>query len=228
MKIEKKDLKLGDWVSLNDRNAQVTEMLLNNVSLSNGESGTYDELCTIRLTTDIITNNGWKLKREVTDEDLFEYCIYEYEKNNALTMQYYPRDGKLFSIFWCDSEIFPDIKYVYQLQHVLWILGINDEIKLQKDRGEESYERKIIDIFKLLDSYNNTEEGMIEEYESYIPNFNDTFFLLYGNPYAEVFRFKTKSDAMKFINSSDGNKLLSKYGQYLLSYGEKYLIYEYL
>lgn len=86
------------------------------------------DIVPIRLTTDIIEKNGWEFIDGNFDEDRFEWHIFS--KDGILPdLYYYPAD-KDFSVFVCQEEVFPYLKFVHQLQHILWALEINDNMKV--------------------------------------------------------------------------------------------------
>lgn len=87
------------------------------------------EIAPISLTPEILEKNGWEFVERRRDEDGFEWHVYS--KNDVLPdLYYYPTDGKDFSAFVCGSEVYPNIKYVHQLQHFLFGLGIKSEMEV--------------------------------------------------------------------------------------------------
>lgn len=86
------------------------------------------DIVPIRLTTDIIEKNGWEFIDGNFDEDRFEWHIFS--KDGILPdLYYYPAD-KDFSVFVCREEVFPYLKFVHQLQHLLFGLGLNSEMEV--------------------------------------------------------------------------------------------------
>lgn len=126
--MDRNNIKLGDWLSLNGRIGRVMQLGYKAVTLDT-ISGNYDDLKPIVLTDYQLEQNGWHFIKETVDEDGFTYDKYEYA-DSGIEIEYYPKDGKTFSVFWCGGETFPDIKYVHQLQHILWVFGINEEFKI--------------------------------------------------------------------------------------------------
>lgn len=83
----------------------------------------------IPITPDIIKQNGWEQAKHIVDEDGFEW--YVFSKDAVLPdLYYYPTDGNDFSAFVCGNEVCHGIKYVHQLQHILWALGLDAEMKV--------------------------------------------------------------------------------------------------
>ena len=85
-----------------------------------------EDIVPIRLTTDIIEKNGWEFIDGNIDEDRFEWHIFS--KDDILPdLYYYPAD-KDFSVFVCGQETFPHLKFVHQLQHLLFGLQLNQDM----------------------------------------------------------------------------------------------------
>lgn len=88
---------------------------------------TSKEIKPIPLTTDILEKNGWEFVGGQLDEDGFTWDIYS-NRGDLPDLYYYP-DGN-FSVFMYRKEVLPDIKYVHQLQHLLFSLGLNSEMEV--------------------------------------------------------------------------------------------------
>lgn len=87
-----------------------------------------DEVSPIPLTTEILEKNEWEFAECHKDEDGFEWHIFS--KDGILPdLYYYPAD-KDFSVFICGEEAFPNMKYVHQLQHLIFGLGLNSEMEV--------------------------------------------------------------------------------------------------
>lgn len=126
--MDRNNIKLGDWLSLNGRIGRVMQLGYKAITLDT-ISGSYNDLKPIELTEYQLEQNGWCFRNEVVDKDGFTYDRYEFG-GSGIEIVYYPKDRKTFSILWCGREVFPDIKYVHQLQHILWIFGINKEFEI--------------------------------------------------------------------------------------------------
>lgn len=88
---------------------------------------TENEILPISLTPESIEKNGWEFVGGQLDEDGFTWDIYS--NGDVLPDLYYYPDGK-FSVFMYRKEILPDIKYIHQLQHFLFGLGLNSEMEV--------------------------------------------------------------------------------------------------
>ena len=82
----------------------------------------------IPLTVEIIKENGWEFTECDKDEDGSEWFIFS--KDGILPdLYYYPAD-KGFTMVVCEEEVFPHLKFVHQLQHLLFGLGLNSEMEV--------------------------------------------------------------------------------------------------
>lgn len=102
------------------------------VVMLNDSSTTYsisnNAIRPIPLTPAILEKNGWEFAECHKDEDGFEWYIFS--KDGILPdLYYYPAD-KDFSVFICGEETLPDVKWVHQLQHLLFGIGIKHEMEV--------------------------------------------------------------------------------------------------
>lgn len=82
-----------------------------------------DEVSPIPLTTEILEKNGWK-KSKIND------CAYFYYKD-GLFLTYTSKDDKFwFDDFDYSSSICVELPYVHSLQHLLFGLGIENEMEV--------------------------------------------------------------------------------------------------
>lgn len=89
---------------------------------------TSQEIKPIPLTTDILEKNGWKFIGHQMDFGGFLLDIYS--KRDILPYLYYYYATKDFSVSICGEVALPDIKYIHQLQHFLFGLGLNSEMEV--------------------------------------------------------------------------------------------------
>lgn len=86
------------------------------------------DIVPIPLTVEILKENGWEFTEYYNDEDGFEWFIFS--KDGILPdLYYYPAD-KDFSVFVCREEVSPYLKFVHQLQHLLFGFGLNSEMEV--------------------------------------------------------------------------------------------------
>lgn len=87
-----------------------------------------EEIKPIPLTTGILEKNGWEFTGHKLDYGGFLLDIYS--KRYILPYLYYYYATKDFSVSICGEEALPDMKYVHQLQHLLFGLGLNSEMEV--------------------------------------------------------------------------------------------------
>ena len=137
--IKAEDLRIGDLVKINE-NCSLKEGVISYITEIRTRGIFEKEDCVkvkhfdsdwefgvrccninpIPLTREILTLNGWSLVKRRIDEDNFEWHVYSHE-DNCVNIQYYPQSDS-FSAFFVDHELC-EIKYVHDLQHILWALG---------------------------------------------------------------------------------------------------------
>lgn len=87
------------------------------------EEANINDLSPIPLTPNILEKNGWK-KSKIND------CAYFYYKYGVF-LTYTSKDGKFwFDDFDYSSGICVELPYIHSLQHLLFGLGINYEMKI--------------------------------------------------------------------------------------------------
>ena len=82
----------------------------------------------IPLTTEIIEKNGWEFMGHKVDFGGFLFDIYS--KRDILPYLYYYYATKDFSVSICGEVVLPNMKYVHELQHLLFGLGLNSEMEV--------------------------------------------------------------------------------------------------
>ena len=103
-----------------------------NVVMLNDSSTTYsisnNAILPIPLTTEILEKNGWEFMGHQVDFGGFLFDIYS--KRDILPYLYYYYATKDFSVSICGEVVLPNMKYVHELQHILFGLGINHEMEV--------------------------------------------------------------------------------------------------
>lgn len=74
----------------------------------------------IPLTPEILEKNGWFFNTRLS----FAYA----REDNRLEVHFYPHSEWMYVIL--GSETLHKIRYVHELQHILWALGLNAELKV--------------------------------------------------------------------------------------------------
>ena len=102
------------------------------VVMLNDSSTTYsisnNAIRPIPLTTEILEKNGWEFMGHQVDFGGFLLDIYS--KRDILPYLYYYYATKDFSVSICGEIAFPDMKYVHELQHLLFGLGLKSEMEV--------------------------------------------------------------------------------------------------
>ena len=119
-----KELKLGDCVSYKGKVAKIhsIDSPCIYVDVDDEIWGTFeddDELSPVPLTEGILEKNGWRERKHS------EYTAYE----NGWYELF--RVGQEGSWAFCHYDDFlASIEYIHQLQHLLWALGMDDDLKI--------------------------------------------------------------------------------------------------
>ena len=102
------------------------------VVMLNDSSTTYsisnNAIRPIPLTTEILEKNGWEFMGHQVDFGGFLFDIYS--KRDILPYLYYYYATKDFSVSICGEIALPDMKYVHELQHLLFGLGLKSEMEV--------------------------------------------------------------------------------------------------
>lgn len=126
------ELKIGDWVNYKNESIKIEEL---SYELCGGidkqgfwhDKVVLDDIEPTPLTKEILEKSGWEIRDTIGScHDHYILCCL----NNFLV--YFEDDGTTH-IEWYNSTNhlkFDNIKYVHQLQHILWALGINDNLKV--------------------------------------------------------------------------------------------------
>ena len=125
------ELMINDWVQIpclidNTENynawCQIKQLRDGDLDVIGFKELSYDEICPISLTTDILEKNGFKIDKYgqmVLDEELGTSEVY-------IVLQ----DGDECYWWVVNNELIAKIRYVHQLQHALRLSGIKKEIEL--------------------------------------------------------------------------------------------------
>lgn len=82
------------------------------------------ELEPIPLTSEILTNNGWGARQI----GLHEFLIYN--EDNEMYLEWSDIDNRYTYNDFFRSKNFTTVKYVHELQHILWALGEDANLKV--------------------------------------------------------------------------------------------------
>lgn len=131
----------GDWVKASGQLCRVEEVFVNRLTKEyeytliypNGNPSriVIGEIEPIPLTPEILEKNEWKL-REHHDRKYYdvEWYVYHNPSKTNISLRFYPEENAFF-VFLYGEEISENrIQYVHQLQHLLFGLDDNSEIKI--------------------------------------------------------------------------------------------------
>ena len=107
---------------------QITEVredkLLIDLGKCNWYLADYSEVEPIRLTGEILEKNGFEKEQRQKDGTSELYDFYHYDLGINIV---YEVEGNKFAAYLGGKR---EIKYAHELQHILWALGLNAELKV--------------------------------------------------------------------------------------------------
>lgn len=146
--IKPEDLRIGDFVRTNrdcafpkGTRCVVTDIRPEKVSKDKvgvvGLIATYDDddgawgawccdIESIPLTSEFLEKNGFKEEQHQKEGTSEWYDFYHYDLGINIV---YEVEGNKFAAY-LDGKKLREIKYVHELQHILWALGLNAELKV--------------------------------------------------------------------------------------------------
>lgn len=148
--IKPEDLKIGDLVMVGNDNCVIPKGALCEVVAINSEwacedqKGLADLLQTVReewefshgvwcnniegipLTPELLEKNGFKEEQHQKEGTSEWYDFYHYDLGINVV---YEVEGNKFAAY-LDGKKLREIQYAHELQHILWALGLNAELKV--------------------------------------------------------------------------------------------------
>lgn len=120
----------GDIVMYDNKIHTIMDTLeLNNYELSYIEHPVHQlELSGVPITLEILEKNGWDFTGY--NMDFNGYLLNICSKCDILPYIYYYYATEDFSVSICGEVVLPNMKYVHQLQHLLFGLGLNSEMEV--------------------------------------------------------------------------------------------------
>ncbi len=116
------ELKIGDWVSYKGKPAKICslDMFAGCGVYEVDEMSSDDRLDPLPLTAEILEKNGWIYNDE--------YNLYFLQG----MLHAYLKETKSGFLLYTENLSIPSAtyNYVHQLQHLLWALGIDDDLKI--------------------------------------------------------------------------------------------------
>ena len=130
--MKKSELKLGDWVLAGGSPIKIDELVegIDALTIYDDETNevkdySYDDLSPIPLTEEILEKNGWKEDDEIWGID------YTF---GHLHIEFFSNGKEIESIVsvtdYRDVCCLRRIKHTHELQHILWALGMDDDLKI--------------------------------------------------------------------------------------------------
>lgn len=124
----------GDIVMYDNMIHTITDTLgLNSYRLSYiGYPVHQSELSGVPLTAEILEKNGWKLRKyhKRSNYDDVSWISYHKPAETNVNLVYYIDEEAFFLFIYAEEISDTPIRYIHQLQHILWILGKNTNFKL--------------------------------------------------------------------------------------------------
>lgn len=119
----------GDIVMYDNKIHTIMDTLgVNNYELSYVEHPVHQlELSGVPITAEILEKNGWDFTGCQMDNNGSLLNIYS--KRDILPCLYYYATED-FIVYICGKVALPNMKYIHQLQHLLFGLGLNPEIEV--------------------------------------------------------------------------------------------------
>lgn len=124
------DLKIGDWVLFEGNVSKVISLSEKVSQLESKDEDEYfasfnvgEDITPIPITKEILEKNGYEQGLGIDE------CSYSYSKDD-LYLEYHRDENKIYFQDFYRSVNYKEIKYVHELQHILWALGYDDDIEL--------------------------------------------------------------------------------------------------
>lgn len=90
------------------------------------------DIATIPLTPEILERNGWKLHKhhERNSYDDVSWSSYHKPAETNISLRFYPEEEAFFLFLYVQEISETPIRYIHQLQHILFSLGLNHEMEV--------------------------------------------------------------------------------------------------
>lgn len=150
--IKPEDLRIGDLVMVSNDNCMIPKGALCEVVAIDSERECEDEkgiaglLQTVReewefshgawcnniegipLTPELLKRNGFKEEQHQKEDTSEWHDFYHYDLGINIVYEV-AKKGNKFTVY-LDGKKLREIKYIHELQHILWALGLNAELKV--------------------------------------------------------------------------------------------------
>ena len=100
--------------------------------LSGDSCAWVKDIVPIPLTPEILEKNGWKLHKhhERNSYDDVSWSSYHKPAETNISLRFYPEEEAFFLFLYAQEISETPIKYIHQLQHILFGLGLNSEMEV--------------------------------------------------------------------------------------------------
>lgn len=91
-----------------------------------------DNIVPIPLTPEILERNGWKLHKHHERNSYDDVSLSSYHKpaETNISLVFYPEEEAFFLFLYAQEISETPIRYIHQLQHILFSLGLNHEMEV--------------------------------------------------------------------------------------------------
>lgn len=124
----------GDIVMYDNKIHTIMDALgVNNYELSYIEHPVHQlELSGVPLTLEILEKNGWKFLKyhERNSYDDVSWSSYHKPAETNISLIFYQEEEAFFPFLYAQEISEKPIRYIHQLQHLLFGLGLNSEIEV--------------------------------------------------------------------------------------------------
>jgi hypothetical protein len=134
--IKPEDLRIGDIVKVKTVSGAVKLCIVQSLmqgargasvkEINNDNNGYTMDISPIHLTLELLEKNGFKEEQHQKEGASEWYDYYHYDL--GINIVYEVEENKFAA--YLDGKKLREIKYVHELQHILWALGLNAELKV--------------------------------------------------------------------------------------------------
>ena len=125
---------IGDIVMYDNKIHTIMDILgVNNYELSYISHPVHQlELSGVPITPKILEKNGWKFLKHHKRNSYYDVSWDSYHKpaETNISLIFYQEEEAFFPFLYAQEIVEKPIRYVHQLQHLLFGLGLNSEMKV--------------------------------------------------------------------------------------------------
>lgn len=136
--IKPEDLRIGDIVKVKTVSGAVKLCIVQSLmqgargasvkEINNDNNGYTMDISPIRLTLELLRKNGFKEEQHQKEGSSEWYDFYHYDLGINIVYEV-AKKGIPFAVY-LDGKKLREIQYAHELQHILWALGLNAELKV--------------------------------------------------------------------------------------------------